>query len=31
MLYVGEKDERNGYVLVEARPAAEAESIVGDH
>jgi hypothetical protein len=31
MLYVGEKDERNGYVRVEAKPAADAESTVGDH
>ena len=31
MLYVGAKEERRGYVRVEARPAAEAESTVGDH
>ena len=31
MLYEGEKEERNGYVLVDAKPAADAESTVGDH
>jgi hypothetical protein len=31
MLYVGEKDERKGYVRVDASPAAEAESTVGYH
>jgi hypothetical protein len=31
MLYVGEKEERSGYVLVDAKPAAVEESILGDH
>ena len=31
MLYVGANDERSGYVRVEASPAADAESTVGDH
>ena len=31
MLYVGAKEERKGYVRVEAKPAADAESTVGDH
>ena len=31
MLYVGVKDDRSGYVRVEANPAADAESTVGDH
>ena len=31
MLYEGENEERNGYVRVDANPAAEAESTVGDH
>jgi hypothetical protein len=31
MLYEGENEERKGYVLVDAKPAAEAESTVGDH
>ena len=31
MLYVGVNDDRNGYVRVDAKPAAVAESTVGDH
>ena len=31
MLYVGVKEERSGYVRVDASPAAVAESTVGDH
>ncbi|CAB4662251.1 unannotated protein [freshwater metagenome] len=31
MLYVGAKEERRGYVRVDASPAAVAESTVGDH
>jgi hypothetical protein len=31
MLYVGEKEERKGYVRVDARPAAVDESMLGDH
>jgi hypothetical protein len=31
MLYEGENEERKGYVRVDANPAAEAESTVGDH
>ncbi|CAB4821472.1 unannotated protein [freshwater metagenome] len=31
MLYEGANDERSGYVRVDARPAAAAESTVGDH
>jgi hypothetical protein len=31
MLYVGENEERNGYVRVDAKPAAVDESMLGDH
>ena len=31
MLYVGANEERKGYVRVDAKPAADAESTVGDH